>query len=192
MAGQSASPASQADSVGSIPVTRSERLKPSSGRGPVVHPRDEDPRRPLPGRPVAQGAYRRTFPTGTSSPSPGPPGPRRSAGTSGSTTSSGLTGPGGRCTGSTSRLPGPPGPSPGRPRSSGTGSSPSTRGQERQPRARGKGQGPGRAEGLCHQPRRLPRRHPGHCGLCDQQLPRALEHREEFRRLPFRSASAGH
>ena len=39
---------------------------------------------------------------------------------------------------------------------------PRRRGEERQPRARGQGPGPGRAEGLRHQPGRLPRRHPGH------------------------------
>ena len=51
-----------------------------------------------------------------------------------------------------------------------------------------KATGPGRAEGLRHQPRRLPRRHPGHRGLRDRQLPRALEHREELPHVKVRPA----
>ena len=57
---------------------------------------------------------------------PWPAGPRTSAATRSSTTSTGPTGPGGRCTGSTSRSRRPPRRSPGRRRSSGTGSSGST------------------------------------------------------------------
>jgi hypothetical protein len=54
------------------------------------------------------------------------PGPPPGGVTRRSTTSTGPAGPGGRCAGSTSRSPRPPRPSPGWPRSSGTGSSPST------------------------------------------------------------------
>ncbi len=78
--------------------------KADRGRGPVVHPRHEDPARsPTPSRSGAASTPARTSPTGTSSPSRGPPGRRQSAGTRSSTTSTGPTGPGGRCAGSTSR-----------------------------------------------------------------------------------------
>jgi len=49
--------------------------------------------------------------------------------------------------------------------------------QERQPRARGQGQDPGRAEGLRHQPRRVPRRDPRDAGVRDRLLPSALRDR---------------
>ena len=54
--------------------------------------------------------------TGTSSPSPGPPGRTAAATTRSSTTSTGLTGPAAPCAGLTSRSPRPSRPSPGRPR----------------------------------------------------------------------------
>jgi hypothetical protein len=55
----------------------------------------------------------RRFPTGASSPSPGPPGRRTSAATGSSTTPTRPTGHGGRCTGSTGRSPRPSRRSPG-------------------------------------------------------------------------------
>ena len=97
------------------------------GRGPVVHLGHEGPRRPLPHRPVAAGAPRaRRSPTGTCSPSRGPPGRRTTAATRSSTTSTAPTGPGGRCTASTSRSRRRRRPSTGSRRSSATGSSSST------------------------------------------------------------------
>jgi len=62
-------------------------------------------------------------PTGTCSPSRGPPGRTAAAGTRSSTTSTRPTGPAARCAGSMSRSPRLSRPSPGRPRSSATGSS---------------------------------------------------------------------
>ena len=65
----------------------------------------------------------RTSLTGRSSPSGGQQARNRTAGISGSTTSTAPTGPAGRCAASTSRSRKPRKPSPGRHRSSGTGSS---------------------------------------------------------------------
>ena len=56
----------------------------------------------------------------------------------------------------------------------------SRRHQDRQPRARGQGPGPGRAQGLRHQPGGLPRRHPGHRRVRDRRLPPALPDRESL------------
>jgi hypothetical protein len=72
----------------------------------------------------------------------------------------GRPGTAGRCAGSTSRPPRPRRPSPGWPRSSGTGSSPSTARSRASTASSRPRPGPGRAQGLPHQPRRLPRRHP--------------------------------
>ena len=52
------------------------------------------------------------------------------------------------------------------------------RDQERQPRARGEGQSPGRAEGIRHEPAGLPRRHPGHAEFVIDSYRRLLRHRK--------------
>ena len=68
---------------------------------------------------------------------------------------------------------------------------PRRRGQERQPRAGGQGQGPGRDQGLRHQPRRLPRRHARHRGLRDRRLPPALRDRESHSGCPSTTCRPG-
>ena len=113
---------------------------------------------------------------------PWPAGPTAAAGTRSSTTSTGPTGPAGRCAASTSRSPRPSKAVAGkRPVKRNRFIQPRGGSQERQPRAGGQGQGPGRAEGLRHQPRGLPRRHPRHRGVRDRRLPPALPDREIFR-----------
>ena len=149
------------------------------GRGAVVHPRHADPARPLRWSPSGGASTpARTSPTGTSSPSPGPPGRTAAAATRSSTTSTGPTGPAGRCAASTSRSPRPRRPSPGSAGQAEPVHPAVRRHQERQPRARGQGPGPGRAEGLRHQPAGLPRRHAGHRGVRDRRLPPAVPDRE--------------
>ena len=87
---------------------------------------------------------------------PWPAGPSSSAVTRSFTTSTGSAGPGGRCAGSMSRSPRPPKLSLASRPSSGTGSSPSAA-QSRASTANWRPRpGPGRAEGLPHQPRGLP------------------------------------
>ena len=63
----------------------------------------------------------------------------------------------------------------GRRRSSATGSSRlHRRRQEREPHPGGQGAGPGRVEGLHHQPHYLPRRHPRHRRVRHRRLPPAV------------------
>jgi hypothetical protein len=81
-----------------------------------------------------------------------------------------------RCGVSMSRSPRPRRPSPDSSRSSGTGSSPSPPARIQSTRARGQGQGPSRAQGLHHQPRRLPGWHPGHGRVRNRLLPPAVAH----------------
>jgi hypothetical protein len=56
----------------------------------------------------------------------------------------------------------------------------------------GQSTGPGRDQGIRHQPRRLPRRHPGHRGVRDQLVSPALRDREELPDGQKRPAGPAH
>jgi hypothetical protein len=116
-----------------------------------LHPRHESPPT-SPTRWTSGGVSTRArrSPTGTSSPSPGPP----------------------------SRYPGAVTRSSTRPRSSGTGSSGSTAPLRASTASSKRRPGPCHGSGLGHQPRRLPRRHARDPGLRNRLLPPAVRDRE--------------
>jgi hypothetical protein len=122
-----------------------------------------------------------TSATGRSSSSRGRPARPTSGGTRSSTTSTRRIGLGAPGAASTSRSPRPKGRCRDNGRQAQSVRSGARRHPQREPDAGGQGAGPGRAEGIRHQPGHLSGWHPGHRRLRDRRLPSAFPDRKSFR-----------